>query len=700
MKPTRRHVTPDQKAQIVRRHSSGKVVEVGEHGQIEMVRARLPLNSVTSVAELPEVRHVIPDVPATLHNDIAETIMVSDADQVVRHQFMAAELPLHGSGQVIGHADSGLDSGGLKPLHAAFLNRLVKAFPRGRMSAKDWSDFGGHGTHTAGSLLGGADFAGFASEAKLVHQSIADERGNLKIPAPLSVLFEEAYTAGARIHSDSWGASTAKHPGEKGEYSRADEVDTWIWNRGDPRDMLIVIAAGNDGKLGEGSVGWPATAKNSLTVGACENYRPGAGMDADDPDKLPVFSSRGPVKHGRTRPDVVAPGTWVASVKTQGEKSVWSDPVETDGGWSVSPAFTLTSSDSVDGGKSWHLKRAANEVFTDRLASPAFDLTSYRNGPPLFVEIWLRGAVLPDQAVYLAVRAADSPASGLDLPDFPTGAIGNWAVADWIPVFGKIEPDYLNYLSESEIAEVRFLVVAAQKKPSPWGIDLFLDHIKLTTFSSWGPISRLPALSKPLGKADLAYTFDGGTSMATPLVAGAAAIVRESLMQGSSGPSAELVKGVLINTTGQIGHRPANQDGWGRVNLKRALESTFLLEDSGWLQTGDTMTYKLKVDDDSKELRATLVWADAPGEKLTNNLDLVLTSPDGVEFKPFDANRNSPDSLNNVEGIDVPTPVKGEWTITVTGSSIKQGRVPATSRERGPEQRFAPVVSGGLDTGH
>ena len=107
------------------------------------------------------------------------------------------------------------------------------------------------------------------------------------------------------------------------------EVDDWSWNKGNPRDMLIVFSAGNDGRNNAAmTVSSPATAKNCLTVGACENRRPEAGPSGDSVDDLASFSSRGPTKENRIKPDIVAPGTWVVSVKTQAENIVWHSDME------------------------------------------------------------------------------------------------------------------------------------------------------------------------------------------------------------------------------------------------------------------------------------------------------------------------------------------------------------------------------------
>jgi serine protease AprX len=142
----------------------------------------------------------------------------------------------------------------------------------------------------------------------------------------LSKIFDTAYTAGARIHTNSWGRSDE---GAYTETSRA--VDEFMWRH---RDMLILFSAGNegvdldgDGMIDPDSIGSPATAKNCLTVGACENNRPSgtvpqiaydwnwtrwsslsgliwpyldkAGHLSDNPEGMAAFSSRAVVEPER-----------------------------------------------------------------------------------------------------------------------------------------------------------------------------------------------------------------------------------------------------------------------------------------------------------------------------------------------------------------------------------------------------------------
>jgi hypothetical protein len=118
------------------------------------------------------------------------------------------------------------------------------------------------------------------------------------------------------------------------------------------------------------------------------------------------------------------------------------------------------------------------------------------------------------------------------------------------------------------------------------------------------------------GAFDSNYIFEGGTSMSTPLTAGAAAVAREWLtrIKGVANPSAALIKSVLINgaadmSPGQYGRgsrqeipsrRPNNDTGWGRVDLKAALDppaprGIWLRDSADGLSTGQTTTYQVTV---------------------------------------------------------------------------------------------------------
>src|SRR4029453_6269240 len=96
------------------------------------------------------------------------------------------------------------------------------------------------------------------------------------------------------------------------------------------------------------------------------------------------------------------------------------------------------------------------------------------------------------------------------------------------------------------------------------------------------------------------YMYLGGTSMASPLAAGAAALVREYYIEHehSVNPSAALLKATLINSTVDItgyGNTsreagqpvPNNHEGWGRIDVGAATTpgSRGFVDDAAGLNT-------------------------------------------------------------------------------------------------------------------
>jgi serine protease AprX len=305
------------------------------------IRIRLPSTSklIDEIPHLPGVAQVEQYVPPQLYNDVASLIIGIPATGQPR----ITSPELSGLDQIVGIADTGLDQ-----THPDFeAHRVVKVIARGRKG--DASDANGHGTHVSGSVLGSGfssqgRFRGTAPAARLVFQSVLDGSGRLGgLPTDLGEMFEEAYNLGARIHNNSWGANTEAY------YTfNSREVDAFVDKQ---RDMLVVIAAGNEGTAAttnnpnkkNGVVDWgsmssPATAKNALTVGACRSSRQEGGLASrsygdvwpskfqdppiktdrisGDPQEIAGFSSRGPCDDLRIKPDLVAPGTDILSTRS------------------------------------------------------------------------------------------------------------------------------------------------------------------------------------------------------------------------------------------------------------------------------------------------------------------------------------------------------------------------------------------------
>ena len=340
-------------------------------GNGQVLRVWATADQIDAIARVPDVAWIEAFTIREKHNEYgAGVIMGSNAANANGYD---------GSTQTVAVADTGLGGGTAATAHADIPSNRITAIydwpaaddPGCYDAINDGSQDvdSGHGTHTSASVLSDGDANGVgrgtAPAAHLIFQSTedyADMQGFcslyykdgyylLGLPDDIRDLFSQAYNAGARIHSNSWGSDKA------GEYTDdAVNADDFMWNH---RDMLITFSAGNSGKDGnsdgyvdEDSMGSPATAKNVLSVGASENDR-GDGYPCDSslgytdcaaqggqnniftyneawPDDFPAnpigsdpiagnaeqmagFSSRGPTDDGRIKPDVVAPGTFVLS---------------------------------------------------------------------------------------------------------------------------------------------------------------------------------------------------------------------------------------------------------------------------------------------------------------------------------------------------------------------------------------------------
>jgi serine protease AprX len=288
------------------------------------------------IRSLPEVESIVQYVEPKLFNDVARVLLGVEA----MGPGNPGPIELEGEGEIVAIADTGLDDA-----HPDFAGRIEQLIALGREN--DPSDPHGHGTHVAGSVLGDGAASdgkvrGVAPKARLFFQSLLDSRGRLGgLPVNLGELFKGAYDAGARIHNNSWGSAT-----ESAYTGNSEDVDDFV---AEHRDMLIVIAAGNEGQAATSihspagfpdwlSIGSPATSKNALTVGASRCSRTEGGYSAftwhdawplsfpdagvgdttvsGDAESLAAFSSRGPCDDRRIKPDVVAPGTDIVSTKS------------------------------------------------------------------------------------------------------------------------------------------------------------------------------------------------------------------------------------------------------------------------------------------------------------------------------------------------------------------------------------------------
>ena len=229
---------------------------------------------------------------------------------------------------------------------------------------------------------------------------------------------------------------------------------------------------------------------------------------------------------------------------------------------------------------------------------------------------------------------------------------------------------------------------------------------------------------------NLLYLWMTGTSQAAPAVAGCVALARQYLIQQrgheSTGdhprPSAALLKAIIINgatdmpgqyTPTEAGDIPNPNEGWGRVNINDSLfpQTTGRIQFSDTpeyaVETGEIRAFHVHVHDSSQPLKVTLVWTDAPGAGVINELYLRVETPSGTihdgdydadgNLNPF-ANVGMNGVQNNVQQVTIPTPELGQYTIQVIAVSVSEEIDPSPRPDLAPDvpvQDFALVVSNG-----
>jgi hypothetical protein len=319
--------------------AGGTVQQINHRAESSLILANIPLSAIEPLAENASIQWIEEDVPAELSNDKAQI------PEHLNTQALREDWGLTGRGQIIAHGDDGLSTGDQATLHPDFRGQILAMINVGK---DDVADIWGHGTHTAGSIVGTGlaskgQFKGSAPEAMLVHQGLGNNDGGLSIPDYYELLAVPYNNYGARIRSDSWGSKSY------GVYNTdCQTADSFAWEH---PDHLSVMSAGNsgidtnaDGVIDSDSVGSPASAKNILAIGAAENdrepavegfrnyqfgsgswayYFPAEPISSDyisysattEPYQqgIAAFSSRGPTDDGRIKPEVVAPGTDVIS---------------------------------------------------------------------------------------------------------------------------------------------------------------------------------------------------------------------------------------------------------------------------------------------------------------------------------------------------------------------------------------------------
>ncbi len=195
----------------------------------------------------------------------------------------------------------------------------------------------GHGTFLAGIIGGRGAQPGVSPGAGLLDVKVADSEGGTSLSKVLSGL-QIAADADVDVVSLSLSTASPLPPGFD-PLSRALER---LWKRG----VVSVVAAGNDGEIGE--VQSPGNHPVLLTVGAVDE---GTLTGGREDDTVASFSSRGSTS-GLAKPDLVAPGTSIVSTMAPGSvaasEATWTDGTYMRGsGTSMSAALAAGAAAAV-----------------------------------------------------------------------------------------------------------------------------------------------------------------------------------------------------------------------------------------------------------------------------------------------------------------------------------------------------------------
>ena len=185
------------------------------------------------------------------------------------------------------------------------------------------------------------------------------------------------------------------------------------------------------------------------------------------------------------------------------------------------------------------------------------------------------------------------------------------------------------------------------------------------------------------GVYDSDYVYMGGTSMATPITAGAAALLYQHMYDNlaNPNPSSALIKGIITasahDMAGQYGSStngagetaPNNHEGYGLLDLDRAVNTSYI--DGESLTTGATLGFSFVVPSAAPDLKVMLSWTDpastpSASTNLVNDLDFALKSPSGTWTEYAN-------NLDNMYGAMVSSPAQGTWEVHINVSNVPTG---------------------------
>ena len=262
---------------------------------------------ITALAATPGVAYVHQDAAVRAH-DSSGAASLGSAYPLAVNADRAWNAGRTGKGVTVAVLDSGIapDADLTQPTNR-ILAEVNFADP---LPAAGSTDPGGHGTHVAGTIAGNGlrsagQYVGIAPRVNLVDVRVLDTNGNGRVSSVvLGVQWALDHRAqyGIRVLNLSLGAPA---PASYRTDPLAAAVEI-AWARG----LVVIAAVGNTA----GSVDSPGEDPYVLTVGATDDRQTGPVSD----DMVAWFSGSGTPSGSTSKPDVVAPGRRITSVRVPG----------------------------------------------------------------------------------------------------------------------------------------------------------------------------------------------------------------------------------------------------------------------------------------------------------------------------------------------------------------------------------------------
>jgi len=214
------------------------------------------------------------------------------------------EHDITGKGIVVAVLDTGIYE------HPDLSGRIVGFKDFIKQKKKPYDD-NGHGTHVAGDIGSNGSQSSFlyrgpASEASLVGIKVLDKMGSGLLSTVIEGIqwcIDNKETLGIRILNISLGSTATESYTDDPVCQAVDKA----WSNG----IVVCVAAGNEGPQST-TISSPGISPHVITVGAVDDKNTVALND----DQVAEFSSRGPTIDGLIKPDLLAPGVNIISLRS------------------------------------------------------------------------------------------------------------------------------------------------------------------------------------------------------------------------------------------------------------------------------------------------------------------------------------------------------------------------------------------------